>query len=479
MSAAQQQQWKQAQKKLSKRKKPKSKKNEKKPEPVLNDQVDTSSSSSSLLDLFANFTKPPPSITLPTYTPPSASAPSSGSSNLPSEKKPKSSKRARPDDHPQPPSLPHSIPRPRMGTLAETPNTHWHSEADRARRTTALALLLSNHTLHTSLLRDALSRDLLVTDLHSLDADAPQVQMEWWDAIIAAPRTAHAPSVDQQPSLVSDDGDGDETIHLKDDAADDGALDFLEVNEDFITDLIHHPAPLPLLAHLNSEAPVAMPVYLTKAERLKWKRRVNQEAEKQTRLEISLGLREAPAPRVRLSTLPRVLGPQASQRPTEVAMEVMQQVQARIDAHHQTNQQRKLSKEERRTKRITKMQEDQGKGMHAAVLVCGDGSSAKLHFKLKKMAQKLLLSGVLLKMSAERCLVLIEGGAKGIEKWARWQTTRDPLCKVVFQGLIHRPSYRTFSIHLVDSPVQALKILDDHGVGHYWNTALEAISSNS
>ncbi|MDP2439046.1 MAG: pre-mRNA processing factor 3 family protein [archaeon] len=245
------------------------------------------------------------------------------------------------------------------------------------------------------------------------------------------------------------------------------------MNEAVITDLVHHPAVLPLPSHLaQTENAGPMPSYLTKAERLKWKRRVTQETEKQKRVEISLGLREAPAPRVRLSNLHRVLGPEASQRPTEVLEEVVREVQGRVDEHHAQNQARKLTKDERKAKRISKMQQDQAAGLFARVLVAGPCEAAKMHFKLKKLAQKWLLSGVLLKMSPERSLVLIEGGCRGLEKWTRWQTSRDEGCRMVWHGSIEHAAYRAFSIHLVDSPVKALKILTDHGVPHYWKLAL-------
>ena len=61
---------------------------------------------------------------------------------------------------------------------------------------------------------------------------------------------------------------------------------------------------------------------------------------------------------MKLSNLMRVLGNDAVKDPTKVERHVRRQMEERVRRHEEANESRKLTKEERREKKIRKLKED-------------------------------------------------------------------------------------------------------------------------
>ena len=95
-----------------------------------------------------------------------------------------------------------------------------------------------------------------------------------------------------------------------------------------------------------------------------------RKAEEQERREmVRLGMAEAPAPKVKMSNLMRVLGNEAVQDPTMVEAVVKKQMALRQKKHEDHNNAMKLTKDQKVEKGAKKKKEDEHKGLKASVYV--------------------------------------------------------------------------------------------------------------
>jgi U4/U6 small nuclear ribonucleoprotein PRP3 len=129
--------------------------------------------------------------------------------------------------------------------------------------------------------------------------------------------------------------------------------------------------------------PVPLPVILTKAERKKIRKQRRREAELEKQEKIRFGFIDKPEPKLRISNMMRVLGNDAIQDPTKITAQVKAQVAQRQKIHEETNAARKLTPEQRRIKKIKKMQEDTSCGVHIAVYRVKDLSNHSNKFKVR------------------------------------------------------------------------------------------------
>ena len=106
---------------------------------------------------------------------------------------------------------------------------------------------------------------------------------------------------------------------------------------------------------------------LTKKERKKMRKQNRSEIQKEYQEKIRLGLLPPPEPKVRMANLMRVLGTEAVQDPTKVEAHVRAQMAKRQKAHEDANAARKLTKEQRRDKKIRKIKEDTSSGVVVSV----------------------------------------------------------------------------------------------------------------
>jgi U4/U6 small nuclear ribonucleoprotein PRP3 len=146
------------------------------------------------------------------------------------------------------------------------------------------------------------------------------------------------------------------------------ALDFtsdkVSLRTGAVSKLIEHPVLLP---PPGEKEPPPIPVYLTKRERKKLRRRNRMQRELEKQEAVRRGLAAPAAPKVKISNLMRVLGTQATMDPTKVEKEVKQQMASRVAAHEARNQERKLSNQERASKEIGKIASDQKSGIFTLV----------------------------------------------------------------------------------------------------------------
>lgn len=213
---------------------------------------------------------------------------------------------------------------------------------------------------------------------------------------------------------------------------------------------VQHPvAPKPLTGDPGEERP--LPVYLTAKERKRIRKKAREEREQEKRDKQSMGLIPAAEPKFKLSNFMKVLGDQAVADPSKIEQKVIEQMRKREMNHEMRNQARKLTPQERKEKEKRRNIEDTSKLVHVAVFKVSDLSDKKKQFKIDVTAQQHHLSGtVLISTSKEvpTCLVVVEGGPRGIRVFSKLMTRRIPW-KVASEAYTN--------------PKSALKVIADYG----------------
>jgi U4/U6 small nuclear ribonucleoprotein PRP3 len=181
---------------------------------------------------------------------------------------------------------------------------------------------------------------------------------------------------------------------------------------------IQHPVPVRPLGGDKADEP--LPMFLTKKERKRIRRKAREEREREKRDMQMMGLIKAPEPKFKLSNFMKILGDQAVADPSKVEQRVMQQVHERQLMHEMRNLAAKLTPAEKREKLRRKMTEDTSRQVAVALFRVKDLSSGRHRFKVDVNAQQWNLSGaVLMCQVIDANMVIVEGGMKGIKKFVR------------------------------------------------------------
>ncbi|XP_075221644.1 pre-mRNA processing factor 3 isoform X2 [Lycorma delicatula] len=239
-----------------------------------------------------------------------------------------------------------------------------------------------------------IARKTGITSATKLALIAPKVEtqvdeipeVEWWDSVIL-----------ENDEYFNADGN-------------------LCIKESAITHLVEH--PIQAKSPADSMKPTYMPVFLTKKERKKLRRQNRREAWKEEQEKIRLGLEPPPEPKLRISNLMRVLGTEAVQDPTKIEAHVRAQMAKRKKAHEEANASRKLTDEQRREKKMRKLQEDTTLGVHVAVYRVRELTSASKKFKVETNAKQLFMTGGVV-MFKDCNVIVVEGGIKQQKKFKR------------------------------------------------------------
>eukprot|EP00795_Rhopilema_esculentum_P001695 gene1695-16172_t len=304
----------------------------------------------------------------------------------------------------------------------------------------------------------------MVTPKKELEGEAPEA--EWWDRGIL-------------PNQTYDDLDKQ--------------MEDIELTLEGITNLIEHP--------VQKEPPAEpkqvpqMQIFLTKKERKKIRMQRRRAEEKEKQEKIRLGLIPPPPPKVKISNLMRVLASEAVQDPTKVEAHVRAQMAQRQKAHEQANAERKLTPEERKAKKIKKIQEDTTSGVHVAVYRLRDLSDQAKKFKVDKNAQQFFATGCALLVKNTN-LVVFECGPKAQKKLKRlmlhrikWEedevdkkrkkkgrsdetSERMNKCSLVWEGINQDRNFKEWVMKPFPAEIQAREFLKKHNVEHYWDIAL-------
>lgn len=90
----------------------------------------------------------------------------------------------------------------------------------------------------------------------------------------------------------------------------------------------------------------------------------------------------------------KILGDQAVADPSKVEMRVLQQMQQRVLNHQMRNAAARLTPQQRKEKKLRKLNEDTSRTVHVAVFRVRDFSNLKHRFKVDVNAQQHFLTGL-------------------------------------------------------------------------------------
>lgn len=162
-----------------------------------------------------------------------------------------------------------------------------------------------------------------------------------------------------------------------------------------ITHYIQHPVLLSSPDVTDKQTPT-LKLHLTKKETKRLRKNARAERLKEKQDRIRLGLDPAPPPKVKLSNLMSVLTNESISNPTLIEQRVRQEVAERQRIHEQTNQDRKLTREQRQEKREAQTARSINlHGMYMSVFKLNCPLfDRRQRFKVGKNAQQLLLKGI-------------------------------------------------------------------------------------
>ncbi|KAM3538405.1 U4/U5/U6 small nuclear ribonucleoprotein prp3 [Beauveria bassiana] len=191
--------------------------------------------------------------------------------------------------------------------------------------------------------------------------------------------------------------------------------------DSIITEYVQHPVALE--PPQDRLAPAPKPMYLTSKEQSKIRRQRRMAEGKEMQAKIRLGLVPAPPPKVKKGNLMRVLGDVAVKDPTAVEARVNREIAERQQKHVDTNEERKLTNEQRHDKLATNQQKDLEKGIHVLVLKINSLANGQHRYKISVNAEQLSLTGTCI-MHPKFNLLVVEGGSWAINKYKKLMLNR-------------------------------------------------------
>lgn len=119
----------------------------------------------------------------------------------------------------------------------------------------------------------------------------------------------------------------------------------------------------------------------------------------------------------------RVLGEEAVKDPTAVEARVNKEIADRHAQHLETNEERKLTKEQRHEKLAKNQEKDVAKGVHMLVFKVNSLANGQHRFKVSKNADQLGLKGLVI-MHPRQNLIIVEGGEHSIKQYKKLMLNR-------------------------------------------------------
>jgi U4/U6 small nuclear ribonucleoprotein PRP3 len=265
----------------------------------------------------------------------------------------------------------------------------------------------------------------------------------------------------------------------------------IDTDDSIVTVYIQH--PIQLDPPQDKHIPTAKPLPLTKKEQAKKRRQMRAAAHKEKQDKIRLGLEPPPPPKVKKSNMMRVLGEEAVKDPTAVEARVNREIAERLNQHLQTNEERKLTKEQRLQKLEVNRQKDISLGVHCLVFRI-ESVNAKHKFKINKNAEQLGLTGICL-FNPKFNLVIVEGGSWSITKYKKlmmnridWKENVEPAdgdmtnapapedmahnkCTLVWEGELPQPRFKKFTCDRCPTDALAKEKLERSKMETMWTLA--------
>ncbi|KAI1193394.1 pre-mRNA processing factor 3-domain-containing protein [Nemania serpens] len=278
----------------------------------------------------------------------------------------------------------------------------------------------------------------------------------------------------------------------------------IEADDTIITSYIQHPVAIepPQDQHI----PAPKPMYLTPDEQAKLRRQRRMADLKEEQAKIRLGLVPAPPPKIKKGNLMRVLGEEAVKDPTAVEARVNRDIADRHAKHMETNEERRLTKEQRHEKLARNQEKDVAKGVHMLAFKVNNLANGQHRFKIGKNAEQYNLKGLVI-MHPKQNLIIVEGGEHSVKQYKKlmlnridWtenspprdkdvqnDSTRDWLkaedekgdlkdltlnkCQLLFEGEVKSQAFHAFKSRICETDAEARQALSRAKLESFWNTA--------
>lgn len=282
-----------------------------------------------------------------------------------------------------------------------------------------------------------------------------------------------------------------------------GALK-IDSEDSIITSYIQHPVAIE--PPQDQRLPEPKPMRLTSKEQAKLRRQRRMADLKEEQAKIRLGLVPAPPPKIKKGNLMRVLGEEAVKDPTAVEARVNREIADRHAKHMETNEERKLTKEQRHEKLARNQEKDVAKGIRILVFRVNSLANGQHRFKIHKNAEQHDLKGIVI-MHPKQNLIVVEGGEHSIQQYKKlmlnridWtenapsrdrsaanDNTRDWLkaedekgdlkdlalnkCELLFEGEVKSQAFHAFKSRVVESDAAARQVLSRVKLENLWSKA--------
>ena len=162
-------------------------------------------------------------------------------------------------------------------------------------------------------------------------------------------------------------------------------------------------------------------MFLTDKEKKKLRKLRRAEKEKEKQEKMKLGLIKPPPAKLKFNNFMRILGDEAIQDPSKIEKEVKKAYEERYQLMMKSNEERKLTKDQKADKIRRKFERDIKKDCKACLFRIDDLSDVKKKFKLDMNAKQLFLTGICIFNNKNSGLglpnlLLVEGGPLAIKK---------------------------------------------------------------
>ncbi|KAI1348587.1 pre-mRNA processing factor 3-domain-containing protein [Xylaria sp. FL0043] len=278
----------------------------------------------------------------------------------------------------------------------------------------------------------------------------------------------------------------------------------IDTEDTIITSYIQHPVAIepPQDRHI----PAPKPMYLTSNEQAKLRRQRRMADLKEEQAKIRLGLVPAPPPKIKKGNLMRVLGEEAVKDPTAVEARVNKEIADRHAKHVETNEERKLTKEQRHAKLAKNQEKDVAKGVHMLAFKVNSLANGQHRFKISKNAEQHNLKGMVI-MHPKQNLIIVEGGEHSIKQYKKlmlnridWTENAPPRdraaqndgmrdwlkaedekgelkdltlnkCQLLFEGEEKSQVFHAFKSRVCETDADARQVLSRAKLESFWNMA--------
>ncbi|EFC39814.1 U4/U6-associated splicing factor HPRP3 [Naegleria gruberi] len=266
-------------------------------------------------------------------------------------------------------------------------------------------------------------------------------------------------------------------------------------------DFVEHPIIVDPLKKKVDAGP--LPLMLTKKEQKKMRTQQRIQREKENQRKIALGLTPPPPPKANMGNYMKALLA-SGQDATELEMKIKKEIEERMQAHEERNNNEKLTKEQRKEKKIRKITEDAESELITILYSIPNIAHPQTRFKINTAKEKGITGAVLSYPSQtrdkDRILLIAEGGKKFLKKyddvilnkidWSKvegvqsentipTQSDNQPSARMLWKGTVLKRNFQYFKFQKFEDEESIKNYLNDHGCIHYFDVFANDKNSNT